>query len=280
MVADPAGRGDHPRVPPSPRDEYLAAQRRRIELWAAEESAVAFDEPGLFGWAVHRPGGPGGRLFVHAALPVDRLATILDDHAPIDVTIVEPDDPQDAEATAACARLLDVRSDFASAGEPLTAMMRSLDDPVVPPLPAGLTVRQVRRTPDDDQAGVPLEVAAAAAMRAEPSVSDFFDLDGFVAHLGRAGDAVLLAALDADGEVRATSGASFTGPEATIYFVTTDPAWRGRGIGTAMTARALAVAAERGSTQVCLEASTAGHGIYLRLGFREMARELSWDRQR
>jgi ribosomal protein S18 acetylase RimI-like enzyme len=61
-------------------------------------------------------------------------------------------------------------------------------------------------------------------------------------------------------------------------FVNTDAAWRGRGLGQAMTAHALHAAQLQGATQAGLDASPAGRSIYHRLGF-EIAGQLKRFRQ-
>lgn len=81
----------------------------------------------------------------------------------------------------------------------------------------------------------------------------------------------LLAAVDADGQVRATAGASAFGVDANAYFVSTDSAWRHRGVATAMTAAALIWAREAGGREAALDASPAGLSIYRRLGFEAVA---------
>ena len=92
------------------------------------------------------------------------------------------------------------------------------------------------------------------------------DPDVVLGLLGRS-RARFFAAVDGDGVVRATSGSAVHGEDASVMFVNTDPAWRGRGIGTAMTALALRDARERGARRACLTATAAGQGIYARLGF-------------
>ena len=80
-------------------------------------------------------------------------------------------------------------------------------------------------------------------------------------------DVKYLAAVDAASTVQATSaGARFTAT-AGVFFVTTDPAWRGRGVGTAMTAAAIRSAAAAGARSAVLDASPLGLSIYRRLGF-------------
>jgi GNAT superfamily N-acetyltransferase len=67
--------------------------------------------------------------------------------------------------------------------------------------------------------------------------------------------------------VRATAGTRVAGAEATVFFVNTDPDWRRRGIGRAMTAAALHAARDLGATRAALDASDLGASIYLSLGF-------------
>jgi GNAT superfamily N-acetyltransferase len=258
--------------------EYVEFQRRRVSPWAAAESAHVVEEPGIFGWAATDSSVPGGRLFVHGDVPARRLAALLDDLAPHDVTLIDEQDG-DSAVSASCATVLHSRAEFGPAPTHLTGMLRSLaEDIAVPPLPIDMQARPIRRVMTDEPDGVPLIRAAAAAMQADPGLAE--DPDRLAAHLRRAPDAVLLAALDRDGRVRATAGASLCGCDATIYFVTTDPAQRGRGLATAMTARALEAAARRGATVACLDASTAGRGIYARLGFHEVVALQCWDRRR
>ncbi|MGY2874078.1 ribosomal protein S18 acetylase RimI-like enzyme [Marmoricola sp. URHA0025 HA25] len=129
----------------------------------------------------------------------------------------------------------------------------------------GLRVQPVALSPGS--AGVPIEDAALAALRSDPTAGPLDHLDGFVAYLRAAPNARYLAAVDPDGVVRATAAAGIFDGTASVYFVNTDPDWRGRGVGTAMTAAALRVAAQAGARQACLDSSALGLSIYLRLGF-------------
>jgi ribosomal protein S18 acetylase RimI-like enzyme len=82
----------------------------------------------------------------------------------------------------------------------------------------------------------------------------------------------LFAACDGDDVVRATSGCNVLGTAASVMFVNTDPGWRGRGIGRAMTAAALRAARDAGAAQACLDATEAGLSLYRRLGFVPVTR--------
>jgi ribosomal protein S18 acetylase RimI-like enzyme len=142
--------------------------------------------------------------------------------------------------------------------------------PTVAP-PSDLTVRPVRRLAGDAGDGVSLEDAVAAALLADPRIKDA--PEAFAAYLRSLPPTIrLFAAVDAGSAVRATSGSGVYGTDASVLFVNTDPRWRGRGIGRAMTAMALRSARDRGAQRACLDASGAGLSIYTRLGFEEVAR--------
>ena len=145
-------------------------------------------------------------------------------------------------------------------------------------LPEGLSLRPVIGEPGTTE-GVALRDAAAAALRSDPSASPIDDLDGFVGYLRSVPGARYVAAVDAAGIVRATAAAAVFGHAAGVFFVNTDPAWRGRGVGTAMTAAALEAAAEAGARTACLDASALGEGLYLRLGFRPVSAATLFVRQ-
>jgi ribosomal protein S18 acetylase RimI-like enzyme len=68
----------------------------------------------------------------------------------------------------------------------------------------------------------------------------------------------LFAVVAGDGAVCGTSGCGVFGTAASVMFVNTAPDWRGRGIGRAMTATALASAREEGAGHVCIDATDAG----------------------
>jgi GNAT superfamily N-acetyltransferase len=150
-------------------------------------------------------------------------------------------------------------------GTRCTAMVCSdLDAVTELALPGGLVRRPVN---SDDPTSIPLPEAAAAALRSDPRMAPTSDLDGFVDYLRSIPGTTYLAAVDDESVVRATAAVATWGPTAGIFFVNTDPAWRGRGIGTAMTAAALRAGAALGATRACLDASELGLSLYVRLGF-------------
>jgi ribosomal protein S18 acetylase RimI-like enzyme len=257
------------------REQYLAAQRRRAPVFAAVERCTVVDEPGVLGWAAPSGGAAAGRLWLDQPGTADELAILLDRFAPLVVTV------DDDAAMPSILELLDRRPEFGRAGEPVTGMLLTPGhDLVIPPLPAGLEVRPVRRHADDDPDGVPLEDAAASCLVADPGLGAAFDVPGFAEHLRHAPEAELLAAVDGSGRVRGTAAASLAGGGATIYLVGTDPAWRGRGVASALTARVTGRAYERGAAVISLEASQHGRRLYERLGFRPATTMRSWLRGR
>ncbi len=146
-----------------------------------------------------------------------------------------------------------------------TAMVSpTLDDLPDAPVDPALTIRRLGPAVGE----IPFETAAAANLAAEQGDGDLTPSE-LGAYLRSIPGASLFAATDRDGAVRATAGSAVIGTNARVFFVSTDPAWRRRGIGTAMTAHAVRVARDRGAERACLEASAAGRAIYLRLGFLE-----------
>ncbi len=73
-----------------------------------------------------------------------------------------------------------------------------------------------------------------------------------------------------NGEAAATVSVFFGAGVAGIYDVATLPAWRRRGLGTAVTRAAMAEAIGRGSRTAILHSSRAGAGVYRSLGFTEV----------
>lgn len=132
-------------------------------------------------------------------------------------------------------------------------------------LPPELTLHPLRRRTTDGADGVDLDDAVALAALADPTIEDPAMLAAYLRSLPE--QFRFWAAVDEDGAVRATSGRGVFDDEATVIFVNTDPAWRRRGIGEAMTAEALRAAAGAGARRACLDASGAGLAIYRRLGF-------------
>lgn len=149
----------------------------------------------------------------------------------------------------------------------VTAMVCS-DLQAVPELslPEGLTLRPVRRLPDDPADHVPLADAVEAARRADADGE--VSTEALTAHLRSLPDGPrLFAAVDDEGAVCGTSGSQASSSDAYVFFVNTVPRWRRRGVGLSMTATALRAAQRLGASRACLDASGAGVPLYQRLGF-------------
>jgi ribosomal protein S18 acetylase RimI-like enzyme len=160
------------------------------------------------------------------------------------------------------------------AERPVTAMVCG-DLQAVPAvtLPDGLVLRSVNRLASDVPDAISLEAAAAAAIASDPGITG--TADAFAAFLRALPPSVrLFAAVDEGEVVRATSGCDVFGDYARIFFVNTEPGWRRRGVGSAMTVEALRAAASAGARQAFLDATDDGASVYSRLGF-EVAGQLT-----
>ena len=224
-------------------------------------------EPGVHG-LLASPDDPLTRLLVIDDQAYDVLAGLLPNAQAGTISVFA--------AAARCTEL--VRSHPAWKAKAVTAMIcRDLRNVPEVALLSGLTLRPVRRLADDPPDGVPLEDAVAAAMLADPSIDDPPDvLADYLSSLPPA--MRLFAALDGDGAVRATSGSGAFGAEARVFFVNTDPDWRRRGIGQAMTAAALRSAQHAGARRACLDANNAALPIYQKLGFEPVDRATQFFR--
>jgi GNAT superfamily N-acetyltransferase len=144
-------------------------------------------------------------------------------------------------------------------------MAARLDKVPEPPLPAGLTVERV-----DASAGLADYVDAyASSFGIGPDLRDAVidaeaglrtDLGVLVRLVGRI-----------DGRAVATSAVLVSNGVAGLYWIGTDPAHRGRGIGAALTAAAMAVGREHGMSVCTLQASSQGLPVYSRLGFVQVS---------
>jgi GNAT superfamily N-acetyltransferase len=77
---------------------------------------------------------------------------------------------------------------------------------------------------------------------------------------------------EADGAIVGTGVTTVNGPVAWIGTIWVDPAWRGRGLGTALTRATIEAADTAGCQALVLVATEAGQPLYERLGFRVQTR--------
>jgi ribosomal protein S18 acetylase RimI-like enzyme len=128
----------------------------------------------------------------------------------------------------------------------------------------GLTIRQL----EPREGPVHANVAAAAFGYPEemflPSPGLMW-LDGLRCYVG-----------EADGRPVATALSVTAGKFTGIFNVATEPAYRGRGFGTAMTTRAVADGVLAGAAWCWLQSSEDGYPVYRSLGFRTIETWSHW----
>lgn len=133
----------------------------------------------------------------------------------------------------------------------------------VPPLPPEIEIRIVRSVADHR-----LHVdAEAAGFEGDPAISHRLFPDSVV----DAAERIELTGF-VDNIAVATSVTYMSGRDAGVYGVATDPAYRRRGYGEALTRAAVDAGGERGCTFASLQPSPVGRSMYERLGFRELTR--------
>jgi ribosomal protein S18 acetylase RimI-like enzyme len=143
--------------------------------------------------------------------------------------------------------------------ERLPGMLTRPGELVEPDAPAGFEIGLMR----DDEVDATNRVLASA-FAAPKELFDLFtaflvELDGASTYVGRV-----------DGEVVSTA-VGFTAEGATgVFNVGTPAEHRGRGYGAALTARIVRDGFAAGSELAYLQSSDAGHGVYRRLGFRDV----------
>jgi GNAT superfamily N-acetyltransferase len=238
----------------TPRQAYIDGFRERL-LAMRQPGQEILDEPGLLALVGRDADLQDGRALVTGDEAQGVLAARLSELLARVVFVLD-----EAEA---CQLLMSRTGRLPTA---CTAMVcDDLDAVPELPLPVGLSSRPVGHAGDGHR--VPIQDAAVAALRSDPTMAPTADLDGFVDYLSSIPNARYLAAVDDAGVVRATAASATWGRTTGVYLVNTDPDWRGRGVGTAMTAAALRGAHSTGAARACLDATALGLTIYLRLGF-------------
>lgn len=140
-------------------------------------------------------------------------------------------------------------------------MAAGLDKVPEPPVPAGLTVERV----DTSEHLADYVDAYASSFGIGPDLRDaVIDTEaGLRTDLGR----LIRLVGRIDGHAVATSAVLVSNGVAGLYWIGTDPAYRERGIGAALTAAAMEIGREHGMSVCTLQASSQGEPVYTRLGF-------------
>ncbi|HEX3960861.1 MAG TPA: GNAT family N-acetyltransferase [Trebonia sp.] len=128
----------------------------------------------------------------------------------------------------------------------------------------GLTIRQLQ--PEE----VPVHARVAAAGFGGPEemfvpTPDLLRIDGVRGYVG-----------EAEGRAVATTLGVTVGEFTGIYSVATDPAFRCRGFGTALAARAVVDGVRAGASWCWLQASDDGYPVYRKLGFATIETWTRW----
>lgn len=155
------------------------------------------------------------------------------------------------------------RRDFKS--EAVPAMRIEADDVLGLDLPAGVTL---------SWATDPLALRAAMQLVAQGfGLPDDLGnrMADMIAPLARSDGPMRTAVARLDGKPVASAQGTLVGRAVAIYNVATLGEARGRGIGAAVTTAVLRDAVTRGARFGVLESSTMGHGVYERIGFRDVA---------
>jgi ribosomal protein S18 acetylase RimI-like enzyme len=107
----------------------------------------------------------------------------------------------------------------------------------------------------------------------EPSPAEYWRIHGLAGLLPElSADGAHIYISRFDGENVSTLMAFDHEGDCGIYNVGTVPAARRRGLGTALTAHAVAEARERGCTTASLQSTEMAEGIYASVGFRDLGR--------
>jgi GNAT superfamily N-acetyltransferase len=146
---------------------------------------------------------------------------------------------------------------------PWRGMAASTADVAEPPAVAGLEVRRVATQDDLDTF---VQVFAPILSSSDAFTRFFADAARATGFAEDAAGVHFVGWLH--GEPVATTSLLTAAGSAGIYNVTTREPARGRGIGAAMTATAVAVGRSRGLSVTTLQASDMGRPVYERLGFR------------
>lgn len=240
-------------------DEYVAFRRRALHRMADLAGLDQVDEHGMVGAVAPTGPGRGGLLVVRPRVR-GPLFELLHRGLPQWVGFLHPEPD-------VLRRLAAEGWDTVQAHHAMS--LSSLADLHPAPMPPGFSSVEVavRR----GRAGFPLRKALEVEL--EHSRDDIAaparDLE-LEARLLRKLSVRFFAAVSDEGACIGTAGSRVVDASALVAAVVTIPEYRRRGLGTAMTCRALEAAREEGATDAFLDATPAGVGIYRRLGFTDL----------
>jgi GNAT superfamily N-acetyltransferase len=218
---------------------------------------------GAFGWVtgVDLPTLNGVMVECTQAVEAEAVASLLDQVSATGLSHCLQVRPG---STPELAGLAERRGLIPDEGLPLMATDTSIEM-ATGPFVDDLDIRPVERKEIDLLARVAAVGFESPAGALQDLMAKAFLLDGMRGYLGYlAGEAV--------GTAMGLTGADFVA----VFTVSTRPAWRGRGVGTALTARAVLDGYAAGSTWSWLQSSPLGHNVYRSLGFVDLEEWASW----
>ena len=149
-----------------------------------------------------------------------------------------------------------------------------------------MTVGQASFVPPATAPTRPVETSAGLDAFRTILVEGFFEDDPsgrpmvdatFARMVSVAGPGIRVFLADVDGRPAAAAGTWLVGADAAIGWVATVPSARRRGLGAAVTARAVDHAFDSGAELAVLEASPSGRPVYERLGFSAVGLDRIWE---
>ena len=240
-------------------DDYIAFRRRALHRMADLADLERVDEPGLVGALATSGPARGGVLVVdpHGA---DALLDVLQSGLPQWIGLRH----RDGRLLAALAQ-----QGWHISQELQAMSLSDLRALRAVPMPKGISSVEVAIA--RGRPGYPLHLALEVQLEhdRDDAAAPARDLE-LEAQLMRELSVRFFAAVTDDGACVGTAGSRVVDSSALVAAVTTIPSYRRRGLGTAMTCRALLSAREDGATNAFLDATPAGAGIYRRLGFSEL----------
>ena len=240
-------------------EEYVAFRRRALHRMAELAGLERIDEPGLVG-AVAMAGPARGGVLVTEPHGAGPLLDVLASGRPQWVGLRH----RSPDLLAALAQ-----QGWHVAQELQAMSMSDLDTLHLVPMPVGITAVEVAVRQGGP--GYPLHLALEVELEnsRDDAAAPMRDLE-LEARLMRELSVRFFAAVTDEGACVGTAGSRVVDSSALVAAVATVPSYRRRGLGTAMTCRALLAARADGAVNGFLDATPAGATIYRRLGFSDL----------